>query len=428
MWRRALAGLLVVGTLLPLAGCWDAASPEHIAWVSAIGVDAGGEGNFVFTFQTIVPRAVTSGGGGGLGGGGGGGGGQGHSFVVYSVEAPDVITAIEMSDAFVARRVNLLHTKVLILGEEVVERGVTPLLAPAIRYREFRRTLHVLVSRGAARDFLRLAQPRLETDPGLWYEVMLTWQRETQLVPPTRIHEFVIAIEEPGLGARAALVAPREDVAAKEEEIAERASEGRFGSPAAVLAGDVSRLGEMPVEFMGTAVFKRDRLAGFLTGQETRAVALLRGELSRRTPISIPDPTEPEQRVVLIIQNQAAPEIRTRLTDDGVHVDFVVRVEGDIGSIPSATDYAEANYITLLEEAAEKYIGLVVEDVLETSLQEWGTDLYRLGERLRAAFPTTSAWAAFDWASRVKDTTFTVEIQFKVRRHGLQTEPSRPGR
>ncbi len=428
--RRKLAfSLSLAFALLPVAGCWDSTSPEHIAWVAAVGVDKGSEGNFLFTFQTVLPKAAASGasGGGGGGSGGGGGGGQGHSFVVYSVEAPDVITAIEMSDAFVARRVNLLHSKALILGEEVVEEGVGRLIAPAIRYREFRRTLYVMVSRGTAQEFIRQAQPRLETDPGLWYEVMMTWQKEMNLVPPVRIHEFALAMERPGLGARAGVVAARHDIAAGGAETREPGDPGgRFGSPAAVLAGDVDRQGEIPVEFIGTAVFKADKLKGYLTGQETRAVALLRGELDRRTPVSVPDPKHPDQRVVLLVQNQAQPQITVRRNGEQVHVSFVIRVEGDIGSVPSVTDYTEPESMALLEKAVERYMSRIVQDVLETSLGEWGTDLYGIGDRLKPTFPTIQDWIAWDWGTKVDQVTFDSHLVFHVRRHGLQAEPAKP--
>lgn len=421
---RKRAAIFVLGLMLTaMTGCWDASSPEHIAWVAALGVDEGPGNNFIFTFQTIVPRAVASTSGGTSGGSAGGR--EGHSFVVYSLEAPDVISALVMSDAFVARRVNLLHAKALVLGEGVVKQGLGRLLAPAIRYREFRRTLQVLVSKGTARDFLRLSRPKLENDPALWYEVMLAWQQETNLVATTRIHDFVLAMEQPGLGARAALVAPRPDIARGEERLPESEA-GRYGSPTDVTAGQASRLGELPVEFLGTAVFKGDRLVGYLTGQETRAIAAMRGELTRRTGLAVPDPRNPSNQVVVLLQNQSEPVLQVQRTGNRVHVEFRVRMEGDLGSIPSRTDYTKPESLAELEESTEKYLEGVQTNLLRTSLHEWGIDLFKLGDRLRPTFPTTQEWRAFDWGRHINKATFRVDVVFQIRRHGLQEEPVLP--
>lgn len=426
--RRSVM-MLLCGLLLLTTGCWDSSSPEQMAWVSALGVDEGGSGNFRFTFQLVIPRALAST-SGQAGGAGGGGQGKGHSIMVFSVDAPDVITATEVADAFVARRVNLQHAKALILGESVVRDGVGRFLAPAIRYREFRRTMYVFVSRGTAQRFLELAEPRLEADPSLWFETLMHWQEETQLVPPIRIHELVTAFERIGVGARVGVVAPRNDVAEGQEEMPEPQPPGlsRGTSPIDLMAGQIPRAGELPVEFMGTAAFRGDKVVGYLTGVETRVVAGLRGEMSRRTPISIPDPRHETQRVVLLFQQQRPPDVRVWRQGSRVHARFQVLMEGDIGSIPSVTNYVTPEGIEELERAAAQYMRGRMEQVLAKTLHEWEIDVLRLDERLKPTFPTIQAWEAFDWSKHIKETRFQVSVQFEIRRHGLQRAPARPMR
>lgn len=417
--KRVIAPLLIM-LLLTVSGCWDAASPEQMAWVTALGVDEGPDENLIFTFQVVIPKAVGTGGAQQ----GGPGGSQGHSFLVFSVAAPDVITAVELSDAFVARRVSLQHAKALILGEAIVRRGISEFLAPAIRYRDFRRTLFVVVAKGTAREFLQHARPRLEADPALWYEMMMHWQRETHLVPPMRIHQLVIALESPGLGGRAALVAARPDLADNPDQLGGQVGEG----PSNLEAGSLFRSGEVPVEFLGTAVFKGDKLAGLLSGQETRVVALLRGELNRRTPVTIPDPKDPKHRVVLMMRVQRRPQVRVAFKGSRVAANFHISVEGDIGSIPSVIDYTNPADMRILEDAAERFIKTNVEKVLDQTLHEWAIDMYRIGDHVRVGFPTLQSWLAFDWSRQVGKVQYTVDLEFRIRRHGQQKEPASPER
>lgn len=421
---RARCWLAVLAVTLLLTGCWDAVSPEQLAWVSAIGVDRAPANNFLFTFQLIVPRAAT---GQAMGTGAGP---SGSGSATFSVAAPDVVTALAFSDSFEGRRINLQHAKALIIGEDVARAGIGRFIAPALRYQEFRRTMNVLVARGSAQQFLRLLRPKLESNPAFWFEMMATFQAETQLVPPARIHDFAVAAERPGAGARAILVAPRPDLISQggARDHVEAEGDAQAGSPAETVAGNILRVGEVPVEWLGTAVFKGDRLTGNLTGLDTRWVALLRGELKRRTTGTVPDPLNPGRRVVFLVQGQSPPRVRVTRTGTRVFADFFVPVEGDIVSVPSETDYTAPATMHKLEQAAEKFYAQQLEAVLRKTLNEWGTDLYDIGERIRPSFATLTEFEAFRWGERVRQTTFRVQVKFNVRRHGQQVEPATPRR
>lgn len=302
--RLAVAALLAVSLLL--SGCWDRREPETVAWVTALGVDLTPRGEYRFTFQIVQPR------------GAGGQAGQGptgsaaENTIVYSVEAPDLIAAIAISEAFVARRISLLHAKALIVGEELAREGVLPTMAAAIRFREFRRTMVMGVTRGTAREFLQKAKPRLEADPSLWFELMLLWASELEQIPLTRVHDFMISLERPGAAAQAVLMASRDEQEGEVDELSGAdGGEGDDGeerppSPFARRAGDVPRAGEVPVEFYGSALFREDRLVGLLSAQDTKIAAMLQGTIDR-APWSVADPLDPKRRVTLMLRNQRHP-------------------------------------------------------------------------------------------------------------------------
>lgn len=418
--------LVVVAALTP--GCWDRREPENLAWVAAIGVDKGPQNDYLFTFQVLAPRALagqSSGGSGSSGGGPGIVGKEQRGFEVYAVEAPDVVSALAITDGFIGRRLSLLHAKMLIIGEDVAQEGVTPVLAAATRFQEFRRTMVVAISRGSAHDLIEHVHPRLEADPAFWYELMNLWQKETSLVPVHRIHDFVINLEQPGLGASAALVGinqitPEE---LKQGEDPMPTDRGMPPSPGMALAGKLKRTGGDPVDFAGTAVFRGDRLAGFLTPEETRLTRALRGGFMR-TPWSIEDPLDPSKRLVLMVREHRSPRKQIRRQGGRVHIDFRVFLEADIASIPSTLNYTAPNKRSLLERSVEEFVEREGRNVLRRTLNEWGADLFRIGNQLQGTFATNTEWMAFEWGQRVKEATFTVDVQFRVRRHGLTTKPA----
>lgn len=416
--------LLSILAVLSVAGCGAIGEPENVGWITAIGVDEGPDNDYAFTFQLAIPKAVTGSQGGS--GGMGGGGGDGQTAVIYTVQAPDVVTALAASQAFVARRPTLIHAKAMIVGEAVARAGISQVLGPAVRFREFRRTMSIMVVRGTAQEFLQLARPQVEANPALWFELMTEAQRRVGYSPVTRVHEFAMEVEQPGLGARAALVAPRPDVAAGEAELGQPA-EGvtrflvtpRIGS---VMAGDVRREGEVPVEFMGTAVFREDELVGMLTGTESNLVNLLRGTY-QQSPWDVAEPLE-DGRVTIMLSQQQAPNVRVTFRGGRPHFSFSIRLEGDIVSILSDIDYTTPARRADLEQALEQQVRADLRQILAKTLNDWGTDVYLLGHKVRRQFPTIAAWDRYNWIERIKKATYDVDVRFKIRRHGQQVKPA----
>ncbi len=425
--------LLAVG--LMLTGCWDRRDPEKMAWVTAIGIDKGPRGDYIFSFQVAAPSG--RGGGGTTGGGGGGmGGAPGRGSVqhtatsdVFAIEAPDIVTAVDGSQSFVARRLSLTQAKAVIIGEEVARDDVTPVIAAATRYYEFRRNMSVMVARGNAYAFLKQAQPRLEPNPARWYELLMVTQAQAGIIPETRINEFVMESEAPGTGARATLVAVRPDIAAGvdplEKEIAGREDGGPPPPIGRARAGEVDRARQIPVEFMGAALFKGSRLAGFLSGDEARFVSMLRGEF-RHASMAFVDPNRTDRRLVLRLQQRLRPVMRTQLRSGQVHVQFNVDLEGELVSVQSTTNYTEPAQLDKLEASVSAELRRRMSDVIRKTLGEWGIDPFRIAGKLRTSFPTVQEWEAFDWGNRVAKTTFSVSVSVTVRRFGLLTDVIRP--
>lgn len=424
--------LILLLLTLPLSGCWDRRDPEKMVWVTAVGIDKGRQGDYLFSFQIPGP----SGGGKGSqppGGQQGPGASQsaGATMDVFAIEAPDIVTALDASQSFVARRISLTHAKTVVIGEELASEDVTPVLAGATRYHEFRRNMSVMVSRGSAYEFMRRAQPKLETNASRWYESLMLTQAQAGIVPETHLHDFVIDTETQGSGAKATLVAWRPDISAGQGELPEPpANTADGGAPPTAgnaKAGEVRRLEEVPVEFMGAAIFKGAKMQGMLTGDESRFESMLRGEF-KHAGMAFVDPASPDRRLVLRLKPEGPPGVQVTRQGNRVRAAFQVRLEGDLVSVHSETDYSKSQQLARLEESAAREIEQRMSALLSKALNEWGTDLFHIGSRLRPTFATVQEWEQFDWGRRVYDTSFSVDVRVRVRRYGLQAAPATPRR
>lgn len=417
---------------LILAGCWDRADPEKMAWVTALGVDRGPQNDYIFSFQLpAVPSTAGGGAGGGGGGGGGGGPGQtqggGPGGLVFAMEAPDVITAMNTAQGFVARRLTLAHAKAVVIGEELAKEDISPVIGAATRFQEFRRNISLMVSRGRAEDFLRLANPMLESSTARWFELLQLTQAQAGIVPNTRVHEFLLEIETPGVGALAIAVAPRPNADKDGIGLPAEAEDPAPAPPTAgsSVAGDVRRHGEIPVELMGMAVFKGSKLIGFLTGDEARFVSMLRGDFKNAT-MAFVDPAEPTKRLVLRLKPRGKRRIVVTRKGNQVRADFSIALDADMLTVESLANYISPEGLLKVRTAAEKEIKNRMTALMDKVLHTWGVDTFLIAPTLRAQFTTLSDWEQFNWHQKEQNTTFSVNVDLRVRRFGLQADPAIP--
>ncbi|AEP01484.1 Ger(x)C family spore germination protein [Heyndrickxia coagulans] len=148
-WKTAVA--LFTASFL-LAGCWSHKELTDIAFVSAIGIDRLENGNYLLTYQIVnslnIPSGMQT------------SGGQGPPVTIYQTEGKTIEEAILASDQEISRRLYFSHTNVLLIGRNLAENGIYPVIDTFDRRKEFRNTASVLIARkGKAEDILQVMTP-----------------------------------------------------------------------------------------------------------------------------------------------------------------------------------------------------------------------------------------------------------------------------
>ncbi|MDQ6420806.1 Ger(x)C family spore germination protein [Paenibacillus sp. LHD-117] len=152
--RTAKTLLLFIASGLLLAGCWNRVELNEIAIITATGVDLR-DGKWVISYQTVIPRAISS-----------QGGGSGAAAVnVFSSEADSYRSAISKASQETSRRLYFSHNQIVIIGQEAARKGLGQLLEVYLRNHDSRETVSVFLSKGNARRMLEQLTP-LEQIPG----------------------------------------------------------------------------------------------------------------------------------------------------------------------------------------------------------------------------------------------------------------------
>jgi len=420
--RRKLLSILSIAAALILAllaaGCHSAKETEDIAFVTCMGVDKAEQGRLKVTYEIEIPRAMGSPQVQGAGSGASDG-----SSMVNTVVAANTAAAHELLTATVSREINLTHLRVFLISEELAREGIEDLIAPLVRYREYRGSMYVCVVKGSAAEYILANKPKVDYLPSKFWESFMLASSQSSYYLPWEVHDVYLRLKNPGGSACAAYIAinPMSDGGKA------AGASGPGEKTPGYLAGDLPRGGTAnPPEFAGLAVFSGTRMVGTLDTEETRTLAILEGKLSQGI-FALEDPLAPERIINIRLRNGARPKIRARLTNGQEDIDIDVLLEGEITAITSNINYEE-KYRGLLEQRISEVVTMKIRNLIRRT-QELGSDVAGFGFYLRPGFTTYDELEKINLEELYRTAHVSVKVTTRIRRTGMmwRSSPYKPG-
>jgi spore germination protein KC len=239
--KSRLIGLILF--TLFLSGCWDRIEINERSNVIGIGIDKAQEDQSLVSAQIINPRTSKN---------DGGDSNQQQSpsstnaVVIETSQGKSFYDAIRNFSKYTPRKMAFFHNRVIIFGNEMAKAGITGILDELVRDYQFRATNWIFVAE-------KTAQAVLETNTGIGNypakeidQMMLTLTRNAFILPVNR-NDFIYHLKSESKTAFAPLI-------------------------------QIKASGPTPasqIEIDKTAVFKNDRLIGFLTHEESAGLLWL---------------------------------------------------------------------------------------------------------------------------------------------------------
>lgn len=395
--------ILLIGLLsmsIFLAGCNGARELDEVGNVIAIGLDTTEEGKILVSYQFAIPQHE-------------GGKADGNTTFTITNKAATIAEALNLINSQLGYAPSMAHTKVIVLGEKVARKGIDMVLAPFMRYREYRGSMFVLVAKGTAKDILEKNKPSVNSSMSKYYEEMLATGGYSGYFFRTSLHQYYTRRKSHSGQPYMALVAINPDSC--EGEISNRKVPG--GKNDGYKAGDIPRQGGNPLEFAGTAVFSSEKMVGMLSTTETRMLAMLLGEYPRGF-LSVEDPLDGKNFINVNLRLGSKPKIKVELVEGHPVIHVKILLEGDISNIGSGINYEQQDYAKLLEGQITKVYEQEMKNLISRT-QELDADVAGFGYYLRPAFQSNKEFEDYKWNEKYRQAEVFVEIEAQIRRNGL---------
>lgn len=395
--------LLSMIPILFLSGCFGKAELEQQAYVVVLGLDKADDNLVKVTFQIANPEVGSTGGGAAP---------TEPPSDIISFTASDILSAKELANSVVPRRLDFGHLQTIIIGEELAKtRLFHHIIASSIVDPEMRRETNLIVSKEKASDFIHANKPKLETRPHKFYAFMKQRWRDTGFSPYSNLNRYFQRLSgELFLSIYA--TADKNETVSKNEVDYE--------------AGQIPQKSGDPVQIIGSAVFKNGKMVGSLTGKETRIALFLRRKALEHTFVeSFQDPVNDKYRITLRMTKPTKTKVKINTKKTPAEVKVTIPIRLQVFSDPSLVNYPtnSANQKKLRKSIKEN-LEKETMDFIKRTQEEFKSEPFLWYLEARRTFWTMPDYKNYNWEQKYQTAKVDVNYDVIIESFGEQLKPA----
>jgi spore germination protein KC len=374
---RILCVLLVISLL---SGCWNYREVEDMVIVSGVAVDKEKE-QLLVTFEVVEIKT----------------GNEGNiQTQLISSEGTTMLEAVRKAIKTVGKKLYFSHAKILVVSQEIAKDVIIPIIDWINRDAETRFTTNFLISREkTAREVF---EQEVVTRNILAYELndMLTSQRDFAYAYEMPEYRFLQELAVPGISATLPTISVRREN------------------------------GQSFAEISGSAVFKQDRLVGFLTGEETRTLLFIKDRIEGGVLVNTMHSGDGATNISLEILDN-----KTKLKPyyDGENIIIQIRTKTDVTlvEIGGQGDYIEKDALAALKAAFEAQFVEHINTLVAKAQREFGSDIFGFGRSVRMNLPEVWRQIESRWQEMYQNVGVSVECEINIKNSSILSEPIKVG-
>ncbi|MEK5070954.1 Ger(x)C family spore germination protein [Sporosarcina sp. FSL K6-1508] len=377
--------ILVILSLF-LTGCWDKRELNELAITVAMGIDKVEDG-FRVTAQVVVPSEVSTQAGSGR-----------STITLFQEDGETVYEALRKMTMEAPRKIYPGHLRVLVIGEELAQEGIGESLDLLSRDWEFRSDFYVSVARDrTAAEILNVTTTIENIPANEMFNTLKTsensWSVSKSITLDKLIGDLISKGKDPVITG--IYVTGNKDLGSSKLNV-------ESITPAAKIRYDY------------LAVFKKDKLVGWLTERESIGFNYITNSVKTTiTSVACPD----EGKVSIeVIQFKSVMKGTTYKGEP--QVDINIKAEGNVGAVECQIDLTELKTMEALEKVYEEEVEEIIKQTIETIQKNYKADIFGFGEAIHRSNPKEWKRLKEQWDEKYSELAVDIKVDMKLRRTG----------
>lgn len=382
--KRGIFILLILSIFL--TGCWNRRELNELAITLALGIDKS-EDEYLISAQVVVPGEVSL-----------TGGKVGSPVTLVQARGGTVYEAIRKMTKSSPRKIYPGHLRMLVLGESVAEEGIGDPLDLISRDWEFRSDFYVVVAKEDTAEHILNIQTPLENIPAnKMFNTLKVSEENWSATSGVTIDELIVDLRSEGKEAVLTGI------------LATGKQEG--GSSKQSLETILSNIN---IQYDDLAVFKDDKLVGWLTENESRAYNGIINEV-KSTVAAISCPNEGKANIEVL---DFKTKLKGNVKNGNPEVDINVKIVGNIGAIECPIDISKPESIEALEKIYEKEVEETINNSITSVQEKYEADIFGFGDAIYRSNPKEWESLKNQWNQHFTELPVTIKVDVKLRKTG----------
>ena len=379
-FKKIFIIVLIIIFVSSFSASYNSLNIDNSAFAIAIGIDKSYSNKLKVTFEFLAPSPS-------------GEGAVETTPVLNSVDCSSITNGINLMNAYLGRKVNLSHCKLIIFSEELAKEGISDEVYSLINEVQVRPSANIVVSKCNTKYYIENSVPSLENLIPKYYEIFPNTSEYTGYTCNATIGDFFNALV------------------------------CNYCSPYAILGGiDESPItGERETQNIGLAVFKNAELVGELNAIETICFLNLKESVDSFL-VSIPDPQEANSKIDIYLTPNTTHNIDVDFVNGAPYVKMNLEFSGKIYSMSRDSQYLNIDLLNSISNSCNNYLESQFSSYLYKTSTVFESDINGLGSFALSKFATTTEFDNYNWLNNYKNCTFDVEVNTVIDSGFLLTQ------
>lgn len=380
-------------------GCIGKREINDLAIVMAVGIDKGKEENMIkITAQVARPADAR-------GQTGAPSGNTGDPVWSASAEGTSIFEAIRNLTSFSSRRVFWAHNYVIVINEEVAKEGISDIIDFFTRNPELRMRTWVVVTPNEASEVIA-TMTGLEVISGEALYKLFRYSSISAAAPRTQM-----------LDLQAAFLSESTEPVLAKIELKERKMDNKKSEQNATVK---------QVELAGTGVFKGDKLVGYLTPDESRALLPFIEKLQTGVVV-LPCPKDPTQPLSIELKSQT---FSVKPSYEDKKPSFKVNLKTYTSIVEAGCPFTLDNEdeVNDLEKELKEKLKTELETVVKKAQEEYKADFLELGKVFNNQHPSEWNEIKENWEDVFPTAKVEINVDAMIKSSSLLYSPTKSGK
>jgi spore germination protein KC len=364
-----------------LSGCWNYREINDVNIINGAAVDFFEEKDeYVLSVEVIKPLA-----------------GQDFKLEadIVSEKGKSIFDAVRNMVVHSGKKGYWPHAKVFIISKEIAKKGVIEVIDFINRDAEVRSDIWLLISEGKTAKEILESETKLHSTISAHLEDKLKNKDSVSKFEAIELHQFLKDLAAEGISC----TIPIARITVKENE-------------------------KVP-EIFGMGVFKKDKLVGYIDGNETMSMMLVKDQL--KAGVFVVEKVDNSDTSCALEIFKTKTKINPVIKDGDITMKIDSKLDVGIGEILGEEDLISEPGRNKLKTQAEEVVKKEVLKTIKKVQKEYGSDIFGFGNTIYRKKPNEWKIIKDDWDNIFPNVRVDMNVEVNIKGSALTSKPIKAG-